>query len=161
MYGFFAKRRTMPKILTSLAIILLLTVPSLEAQGLDVTRDEVALMLLTADVSPEWEVSSFAGERREVGARYNPFVMVELMGPESDLREINMFLDRGAIITTLASVTALRTVFPDWMEGSARWFLDTLESEEAERSIQRRGIEVILQNRDSERGVLIITAERR
>ena len=136
---------------------------SLEAQ-LGVSRSSVLSLLTEIDVSLGWQEAPLAsGERRLMGSQDDPFVVIELMGPPGDLREIVVAFTPSEValrnLTAIFTVAAvLRTVFPGWAD-SVEWFNNAMDSGAQQRSTRRRGIEVRMTNYAALTGIVMLAVE--
>ncbi len=128
------------------------------------SAQEIRGLVSRLDISLAYESGQLlSGESRTMGTSEDPFLMLELIGPASDLREIafttapsaNAAENVEALGITLILLT---TVMSDWSDG-VDWYTETLGSGIEERAIRVDGVEVTIRNYADVLGVVSLSLE--
>ena len=123
---------------------LLLAAP-IEAQHGVSTRAIVA-HIEAVEVPLVWEEHPGIGQRRLLGIKDDPHVLIELVGPPDNLHGMSVSFERGAIENHEAFLSGgvlLRAAFPEW-DGFVDWYDEALRSRESSVELRRCGIQVDL-----------------
>ncbi|MDE0394170.1 MAG: hypothetical protein OYK82_05265 [Gammaproteobacteria bacterium] len=140
-----------------LAVLLGLPLPA-AAQGLGVSAQEIRGLVSRLDISLAYESGQLlSGESRTMGTSEDPFLMLELIGPASDLREIAFTTAPSA--NAAENVEALGITLILLTTVMSDWYTETLGSGIEERAIRVDGVEVTIRNYADVLGVVSLSLE--
>ena len=150
------------RIVLTVVILAVIALPVAAQPSLGVSRDDIVDRLTSAEIEFEWRDSPLnTGERRFLGTRSDPLVVMELRGPPENLSRIVVMFSPGANVAqtmsgVLSAILALQVVFPEWAE-AVQWFGDQAERPGDEYTTTRRGIEVtVFPGRGEQSTMLVI-----
>ena len=122
------------------------------------SAQEIRGLVSRLDISLAYESGQLlSGESRTMGTSEDPFLMLELIGPASDLREIAFTTAPSA--NAAENVEALGITLILLTTVMSDWYTETLGSGIEERAIRVDGVEVTIRNYADVLGVVSLSLE--